>query len=270
MKLSKIILHALLIAGVSVAFQATVALGHNFWIGATGFTPDFSKERGGQTIIYCGFGHHFPLADFLKRDKLIEFKLTRPNYTKIDLRPGEFGFLEAKVAFDRPGGHVISAATRPGYYTMFEEQGKIKHKLSPLDGTENVILSLYYENYAKALVKVGKTPVDVYNIPVGHALEIMVGNDPFAKGVGDLLPLEVRFHGKPARYCTVSATYVGFSDDEAYCWSAKTDGKGKTALRITHQGQWLIRAEARRPVSAQHKGKALEEKYTAFLSFSIQ
>jgi hypothetical protein len=264
------ILGALLLAGLWLTFQAPPALGHNFWIGATDFTPDFSDKRGGKTTLYFGFGHHFPLDDFLKRDKLIEFRMMRPDQTRIDLEPGKYGFLETQVSFDRPGGHVIGAATRPGYYTMFEEDGKIRHELGPLKARENVILSLYFENYAKALVKVGSTPDGAYQIPVGHALEIMAGRDPFAVEPGDILPLEVRFHGKPARYCTVSATYVGFSDDEAYCWSARTDGRGKTSLRITHQGQWLIRAEVRRPVSAQHKGKALEEKYTAFLSFSIR
>jgi len=39
---------------------------------------------------------------------------------------------------------------------MYEEKDKIRHKIGSKTGLKDVVLSLYYEEYAKALINVGE------------------------------------------------------------------------------------------------------------------
>lgn len=56
---------------------------------------------------------------------------------------------------------------------MYEQDGKIHHKAGPKTGVEGVVLSLYYEEYAKVLIWAGQASDDAFKKPVGHNLEII-------------------------------------------------------------------------------------------------
>ena len=86
----------------------------------------------------------------------------------------------------------------------------IHHKLGSKEGLEDVILSLYYENYAKAPINVGNSAPEAFSTPVGHGIEIVPLENPFLKKAGDYLKLKVLHNGRPANFCSVSATYIGF------------------------------------------------------------
>lgn len=48
---------------------------------------------------------------------------------------------------------MATAATAHGFYTMYvDQEGQLHHIPGPLEGLQNVVLSLYYENYTKALI----------------------------------------------------------------------------------------------------------------------
>lgn len=247
----------------------TVGLCHNLWLNAIDYRPALSKRTGAHTKIYFGFGHKFPVHDFLDKEKLVEFKLIKPDGARQDLEPGEGGFLVTPLIIKKEGAHVVAAATAHGFYTMYMKNGRMQHKLGSKEGLEGVILSLYYENYTKALINVGKTEDKAFSTPVGHGIEIIPMENPYLKKAGDTLALKVLHKGRPASFCNVFATYAGFSPTEDYAFANKTNGRGITKIRLLQPGHWIVKAVVRKPAKEELREKCIEEKYSATISFEV-
>ncbi|MGP8321931.1 MAG: DUF4198 domain-containing protein, partial [Methanosarcinaceae archaeon] len=106
--------------------------------------------------------------------------------------------------------------------------------------------------------------------PVGHALEIIPLANPAEIKVGEYLPVQVLFKGKPARFCRVYGTYAGFSTGDDFAFATGTDGKGKAKIRILHHGPWLIKARLKLPAPDELKDKCNELSYSATLTFEVK
>jgi uncharacterized GH25 family protein len=247
----------------------TAGFGHNLWLNSIDFSPGFSKKTGAHTKVYFGFGHRFPVHDFLDTEKLDEFRLIKPDGESQDLEPGEGGFVATPLIIKNEGAHVVAAATKKGFYTMYLKDGRMHHKMGTKEGLEGVILSLYYENYTKALINVGETANDAYATPVGHGIEIVPLENPYLKKAGDTLELKVLHKGRPAPFCNVFATYVGFSHTEDYAFTNKTNGRGITKIRLLKPGHWIVKAVVRKPAKEELRDKCIEEKSSATISFEV-
>ena len=252
------------------AFIPSITYAHNFWINAVDYNPLFSKRTGAHTKIYFGFGHKYPVQDFIGDDRLTELKLVNEEGKEKDIEPGEGGFKATSVIIKKPGANIVSGITKPGYYTMYFDKDRVHHKMGSMKGLDNIILSLYYENYAKALVNVGNTAADAYSKPVGHNIEIIPLENPYLKKTGDSLKVKVLYNGKPASFCDISATYVGFSSNEDYAFSNKTGSDGVSTIRLLSSGQWIVRAIKRKPAKESLKENCIEEKYSATLTFGVE
>ena len=260
------------LAGLIMLFSLAVpnqSPAHNLWLNATDFSPELSKRTGAHSKVYFGFGHKFPVSDFLDKSKLREFQLIRPDQSKMDLEAGDGGFLSTPLIMKKKGAYTVSAATNTGFYTMYNKGGRMHHKMGTMEGLEDIILSLYFENYTKALINVGKTSNNDYSTPIGHNIEIVPLENPYLKKAGDLLKLQVLHNGKPVPFCPVSATYVGFSDKEDYAYSSKTNSQGIATVRLLTHGHWIVMAVVRKPPPDDLKEKCLEMKYSASLSFAV-
>jgi len=242
---------------------------HNLWLNATDFSPELSKRTGAHSKVYFGFGHKFPVADFLDKSKLREFQLIRPDQSKMELEAEDGGFLATPLIMKKAGAYTVTAATDSGFYTMYNKGGRMHHKMGTMEGLEDIVLSLYFENYTKALINVGETGDDDFSTPVGHNVEIVPLENPYLKKAGDLLKLQVLHNGKSVPFCQVSATYVGFSDKEDYAYSSKTNSQGIATIRLLTNGHWIVMAVVRKPASDDLHEKCLEMKYSASLSFAI-
>lgn len=259
---------------------------HTMWLNVSEYYP----EQGEGTKVYFGWGHRYPVADFLSVEKLEAFNLITPKGEKETLEPGPGGFLATALNLSEQGNYIVTATLKPGFYTMYVEKGKIHHKSVPKTGLSGVILSLHFEQYAKALICAGgagerfrkpfihnakalvggKRLSKAFRKPVGHTLEIVPLADPAEVKVGDYLPVQVLFKGKPARYCSLYGTYAGFSTGDGFAYATGTDGKGKAKIRVLHHGPWLIKAKIRRPVPDALKDKCNELSYTATLTFEVK
>lgn len=241
---------------------------HSFWLNATTYTP--AQSRGAyRTTIYAGFGDMAPVHDFLAPEKLTQFSVISPDGTT-KLVPGKEGFLATPVSIPKAGAHIVCGATTPGLYTMYVKDGRVHHAFDGFAGHDSVVLSLYYENYARALIAAGDTDSLAFSRPTGQALEVIPMVNPYTKRTGDMLGLRVVHNGTPAPFCRIDATWVGFSDTGAFAYATKTNSKGNASIRLLHQGQWIVFATVRKPAGPEHRDKAREEKYTASLSFSVK
>jgi uncharacterized GH25 family protein len=277
-------------------FVAVISLGlcvlypqfvnaHMMWINAVDYIMQAGEghSHGGgdgeqdvgfiaHTNVYFGFGHSYPVDDFLKKEMLGDFDLVDGNHGKKPLEPNPGGFLATSVGIEKPGPYIVSAALKPGYYTMYMEKGRVKHKMGPKTGLKSVILSLYYEQYAKALLTVGDTSDDAFARPLGDKIEIVPLKNPYntKAGAGEILPVQVWFNGRPASFCKVYATYAGFSTGDDFALATTADSKGIAHIRLTHWGPWLIKAEKRMPATEDLKDKCNMLHCTASLTFEIK
>ena len=177
--------------------------------------------------------------------------------------------MATRVNFEKPGAYIVAAVLKPGFYTIYVEKGKVHHKIGPKTGLKGVILSLYYEQYAKALVMVGAEDTFAYKNRIGHKIEIVPLKNPTSLRIGDFLPIQVLFDGRPAKYCRVFATYSGFSTGEDFAYTTSTDGEGIAKIRILHYGPWLIKAEMKLPATGDLRDKCDELHYTATFTFEV-
>jgi uncharacterized GH25 family protein len=267
MKINKYFVLSLLL-GIALLFSAK-AFAHTLWLNASDYSPEIYPKYGARTNIYFGWGHRYPVADFLSQDSLNDFTLIQPKGKKEKLTPNPGGFLATSVSFKEPGTYFVCAKLKPGFYTMYEEKGKVHHKVGPKTGLKGIILSLYYEEYAKALINVGEKSDGSFKRKVGHSLEIVPLKNPLELKVGDFLPIQVLFKGKPARYCKVSATYSGFSSKCDFAFATVTNGKGEAKIRIIHYGPWLVKVSHKLPAGDDLKDKCNELSYSATLTFEI-
>ncbi len=259
-----ILLAMFFLAGFNAAFS------HTLWLNATDYSPkNYSPEYAAKTIIYFGWGHRYPVADFLSVKKLRSFNLITPEGEIKELQPGEGGFLATELTLPDKGAYIVTASLKPGFYTMYAKNGKIHHKIGPKTGLDGVILSLYFEQYAKALINAGGIDSS-FSKPVGQTLEIVPMQNPAKLRVGDFLPVKVLFKGKPARFCQVYGTYAGFSTKDDFAFATTTDAKGMAKIRILHYGPWLVKTNVKLPAPESLKDKCNEMSYTATLTFEIK
>lgn len=254
--------HLILSLFIALCFGfSTTASTHTLWLNATNY-------YGTRTRVYFGWGHRYPVDDFLLPDQLIEFNLITPGGKKSPIQPGPGGFLATELTLSERGTYVVAAALKPGFYTMYLEKGRIHHKRGPKRGLTRVILSIHFEQYAKALINAGDTS-NSFLKPVGHTLEIIPLVNPAELRVGNYLPVQVLFKGKPARFCSVYATYAGFSTGSDFAFATTTDGQGEARIRILHHGPWLIKATVKLPAPDELKDKCDQLSYTATLTFEV-
>jgi len=245
---------------------------HTIWINATDFAPVFNQKFGAATKTYFGYGHRYPVADFLPSDHLTDFVMVGPADEKNAIEiENKSGFLETNIRFKQPGQYIVAAALKPGFYTMYMADGEVHHKLGPKTGLERVILSQYYEQYTKSLINAGAASSETFLKPVGHRLEIVPQSNPYnLKGNGgDTLALKVLFNGKPAKFCDVYATYNGFANTDDFAFAGKTNGDGIASIRLTHWGNWLVKATMKLPPTAEMRDQCNDMHYTATLTFAI-
>ena len=251
-------------------FAPQVVLSHLVWINATDYTPTFYERFGARTKVYFGYGHKYPVHDFIKAERLTEFRCNSSENKGKDLKPGSGGFLATPIKLKKPGTYLVSAAVKPGFYTMYMDKGKVRHKIGPMTGLEGIISSLYHERYAKALINVGETDDAFFSIPLGHKVEIIPMQNPAKLRTGDFLDLKILFDGKPARHFNVYSTYSGFSTDDDFAYATGTNAKGMTRIRLLHHGPWLVKADIKMPAPAELKDKCMQVHYTATLTFEVE
>jgi len=241
---------------------------HLFWINASEYSPTFC-EGSAETKIYFGWGHHYPIDDFLDMSDLDEFFLISPRWRKQKLKPQFKGFLMTVLDLKEKGGYIISATRKPGFYTMYVKNGKIHHKFGPKTGLKKVILSSYSAQYAKALIVAGNWENQSFSNPVGHKLELIPLENPYELKVGDFLPIKVLFKGGPARFARIYAVYSGFSSGDDFAYATSTNSEGVAEIRILHWSQWLIKAVVKEAPPESMKNKCDSLNYTATLTFEI-
>ncbi len=269
--------HINLILFIMLILPVTI-FSHSLWINITDYYPKIHSGKFAFTKFYIGYGHHFPVDDFPLFERFENFSLITPDGTEKKITPGvKDGFLETALKLEKKGTYIISVLKNPGFYTIYlDKKGKMHHKLvakTEVKVKGKIVTSLYFQQFAKAVICVGNKQDKSFLKPVGHKLEIIPLENPAKlKGCGGhFLPVKILFNGKPAMFKKVFATYSGFSfDADDFAYTTTTDRQGIANIRILSRGQWLIKTEMRLPPAEDKKNKCNEIHYTATLTVGVK
>ena len=282
-----------------IAFSS-LAMAHTLWIN---LYESFAHPPG-HAMVSLGWGHAVPMDDLLVSKagsiKLSTFDLIDPDQGRTALsmpdlemkkpirtgsgmtvQSGDLAIRKLSLT-DRTkrGTYQVIAASKESYFTMYlDKNGKRKMVTKPLDEVEvvqKVLTSIKYKAYAKAFFAVKKWTDPK---PLGHDLEIMPMTNLSNVHVGDVVPFQITFMGKPfsCRADTIeyiTATSNSFGEPDGFFLSAYILN-GKAQFRMPAAGQWVANVYVRQKVTPESDLKELVEKcttvyYASTISFNVK
>lgn len=248
---------ALMLALVFILSIVAPAAAHFPWISLA----DHSLDPGRGLKIRVGWGHLFPLDDFLEVDDVDYVSITGPDGSTRELSSADAATYAVSPT-DRAGVYYVTAQRKPGFYTI-KEKG---FHLGPKTGIKDAVKCSYSVDTMKAIVNVGNAksvPDKVFGFP----LELVPLTNPLDAKVGDRLKIQVLYNGKPVHHFNVYATYEGFSGDGAYAFVSGVDNQGIFNLKILHSGKWVVYAEKEEPY--ENPDECDIKNYRTSLTFEI-
>jgi uncharacterized GH25 family protein len=254
----------IILSGLFCSFLlATAPLhAHYMWLNVNDYTPG-EKTTAKFTV---GWGHHFynPVGDILAGDdRLGEIYLIDPAGSTIGIDPvNEFRYESAgRLA---AGTYLAMVKRKEGFSTKTSEG----YKQQSRKGLKDVIHARYIGMYGKAIINVdNSSEARVLETPVGDPLEFIPLDNPADLKAGDYFRFKLLFNGKPvAEY--VNATYVGFSQEDDWAYSTRTNSDGIGEIKILHSGPWILKANHK--AEYPDPEEADEYSYTSSLTFEIR
>jgi uncharacterized GH25 family protein len=263
----------LFVPALLILLLASSALeAHDLWIEPGAFTP----APGQRVAVRLRVGQGFR-GDPVPRDpRLIE------RFAALGAQGGETAI--PGVPNTEPAGFVSFPST--GFRTLVYDSRREPVELDGAkfeeylreEGREKVI-SLrkergqsaapgreVYSRCAKALVAVGGKAAGErgYDRVAGLPLELVPEKSPYALTGGGELPVRLLYQGKPLEDVLVVALQKGRAGEAV---SARSDRKGRVALRLDRPGAWLVKAVHMIP--APKEAGADWESFWASLTFEI-
>ncbi len=231
---------------------------HYPWIIVSNYNPDL----GEPIRVLVGWGHRFPIDDFLNPSSIESLKVLNTRTKKSTSILGPDVIIKTDFT-STPGTYIIYGFRKPGFYTKTYEGGKRQSK----KGLSNVIKCYYSNMYMKSIVNVGKSKGEV-NKKIGQKLEIIPLKNPINLKVGDYFPIKVLFKNKPYKGMVYS-TYMGFScEKNVFAYTTSTDWSGNAKIKIIHPGIWMVKVANEEP----YKDKEVcdVESYVSTLTFEVK
>ena len=232
---------------------------HTLWLNVTDFYPEvFSHPKyapipRAKTVVYFGWGHKLPVNDFFSDSYLNKLHMIEPDGSKVELKPGQGGFMATEITMKKPGGRIVTASVKPGFH------GDVEGK--------NDFFQMRYEMYAKTLICVGDVQDSFFEKPVGQRFEIVPKQNPKDLKPDDWFEFDVLMDGKPAKGAEISASpyarpEISMLDNMTYKETAK--------IRvIDYHGPWRITAKLKLPATNEFKDKCETLYFVSTLTFEV-
>lgn len=229
-------------------------------------------SEGKKTPLFFAYGHHFPVDDGVRANKLGSIKVYGPDGQVNELTPNEnTGLQSHMVEYATLGTYVLTGESNPGFYTKWvDKKGRDRSTIKPMsavkDKASKILKALYSKQFAKTYVRCGE-PDGKFIGRVGLPLELVPVQDPTALKQGDTLTLKVFRNGR--RYTGKGhwdATYGGFSTEAEDLYHPRAEVNGDTIkVALDHPGKWFIRYYIKTDAPEDKKGEYLQLKQTATL-----
>lgn len=236
------------LAAILAAFSAAAALAaHDFWL-----VPEFFQVPAGWHLHVAGqTGMEFPESESaVSLDRIAEAKLVSATESVAVERAAQVGrslMLEARPP--APGQWWVAVALHPRPIRLTAEQFNeyLAHEGLPHVLAERKAQGLAdrdaherYTKFAKALVQAGEGGPLVFSRAVGHAIEFVPLDDPFALRPGDEFAARLLFRGEPLAGAVVFAGRAGAGAGPTA--QATTDAEGVARFPLYVPGRWYLKA----------------------------
>ena len=235
---------------------------HFIWINAGDFTPPI-KTPVRFTI---GWGHNFasPVGNVMYKQKGLEkIYMLDPDANELKIKPINEIEFSVEKPLKKNGAYLAVVMRKESFYTKTANG----HNLQSKKGLKDVIQCSYCGMYAKAVVDVEKGGGKNLTKPVGHTLEIVPLEDPADLREGDYMPVKVLYNNEPLK-TELYATYVGFSTENAWAYTTKTNKQGMGRIKMLKSGIWLIKAGHTVPYPDPEECD--QYSYSATLTFEVK
>jgi uncharacterized GH25 family protein len=216
-------------------------LAHDFWIEPSTFRP----APGGRVAVRLRVGQNL-LGDPVPREpqRIERFvavdgkgETEVPGVSGMDpagwLSPSSPGLLW--IVYD--SGHENVQLDAAKFDRYLGEEGL--ERIRKLRGAKTTPVPEIYSRCAKSLLSVGSAPGTGFDRVLGLELELVAEKNPYALKPGEELPLRLLYHGKPLDGALLVAIPKGAADAKV---SARSDRRGRAALRLDRPGPWLVKA----------------------------
>jgi len=234
-----------LVATVVALALATAQLSaHDFWIGASSWSPDPGTPFG----ISAGVGEHFP-----KRE---DFK-TPANWFDDWRIIGPSGAVPVSRVFERRDLAMVADVTLPAtgaflavlrvtpriiqmkadeFNEYLQEEG-LRDALAERKAAGEIDrpASERYSRYAKLAIRNGEGSAAHLTRAVGVKAELVPATDPTSVRAGQTLTVQLLVNGRPVPNAAVSAAVDGGEIPR------QTDAQGRATLPIDRDGAWLVK-----------------------------
>ncbi len=256
----------------AVLLVPTMSMAHSLYIQSSRYTVSEGKET---PLFFC-YGHHFPVDDGVRANKLKSVQVHKPDGEVQDIGIRDETCLHSyMIRYDQPGTYALTAETNPGYYTVYiDTKGRkrrtIKPKSAIADRAREVTKSLFSKQYTKSYV-VCEEPSTTFPRHIGLPLELVPTRDITGLKAGETLELEVFFDGRPyTGEGTWDATLNGFSTQAEDNFYPKTRVSGGVVqIPIPHPGRWYVRYFIKVDAQGEDREQYTRMKRTATLVFQI-
>ena len=229
-------------AFVTLGLMAGVANAHGVWV---------AQRHGVETVVYG----HGPRDESYDPAKITSFvaKAADGSIVALDVQK------HSDHATFKHDDAVATIAIEfdNGFWSMDADK---KWHNKPKDEVANAKQGGHYLKYGVAYIKQPEGAIK----PQGLKFEIVPLKDPLATKIGDELPIQVLFDGKPAVGVKVIPDYVNNSETA----TTETDKDGKAVITISNQGLNVIAS----PYSEKQvdNAKADQIGYMATLGFTLK
>lgn len=249
----------LVIASIAlVIYAAAPAHAHLLWFNISQY-----ETKPGETVwIEIGWGHKYP------RDLSISDKWLEQVYV-LDPKGREIGVEKIFPGFHRftpttKGAYQVIAKLKSGFLSITTDG----HKLGSKKELTDVVSCLRYVMNAKALIEVGGKK-NGFSETNNEPIEIVPLKDPAGLKVGDTLPVQVMFEGKPLLGAKLQVSNTAHASEEKIDWVIEqdSDSEGIVRVKLDSAGQWLFKANHKTPYP--DKTEADEYSYTTSLTVGI-
>ena len=261
---------ALSTAFLSVLITTGVS-AHTLWINMSDYNPVYRPGRGAVTHLYMGWGHHYPADRFVNTDDFTDVSLVSPSGKKEALTLRKDGYGETKLTLSEEGLYLTAITRRTALNTTYRENGKEIAIKGPKTGHNDIVSSVYSQQFAKSVFLSGNSFTGDISRPIGHTLEIIPLTNPFAleNNRGGRMKVKVLYKGKPLAFQKVRAMYEGYSKTDESSAYVSTNREGVAEIRIDHWGAWVIKTKFDTIPCDELKDKVNTERYFASLTFFV-
>lgn len=218
---------------------------HEFWLEPM----KFKVQPGGFTTIKFSVGANFTGDDWdlskqlVSKVLLLEKQGTQDLTKQVPIVKG----MKMKVTLNNSGTKLIAMQGKTSFISLngtkfneyLEEEGfDDVAKWRKENNQDTLGANEYYSRYAKLMLQVGDQLDDTWKKVVGHRLEIIPDQNPYALKSGDYLGCKVLFEGKPSPHTLVKVW--GHVGNKIFLQNAYTENDGTVKFPISANGPWMI------------------------------